>query len=233
MVEIGDRPVLWHIMKLFDHYGLDDFVVCAGYKAHVIVEWFADYRLLNKDVAFDFSDDTITYHDQQSEKWRVRVVDTGASTMTGGRLRRVKEHIGDGTFCMTYGDGVANVNIQDLIHFHQQEGREATMTVVQPPGRFGAVALRTEETAVKRFKEKPDGDGAWINGGYFVLEPGVIDRITDDATIWEQAPLQSLARDGELSAYRHTGFWHPMDTLHDVATLEALWESGQAPWKVW
>lgn len=233
MVEIGGWPILWHILKIYDRFGIRDFIVCAGYKGHMITEWFADYRLRTSDVIFDFSKDTIEYFDRPREDWRISVVDTGAETMTGGRLRRVRELVGSETFCFTYGDGVADIDIGRLIEFHREEGRAATMTVVQPPGRFGAVSLRDEQTGVERFMEKPSGDGAWINGGFFVLEPEVIDRVQDDRTVWEREPLRGLARDGELSAFRHDGFWQPMDTLRDKIYLESLWADGDPPWKWW
>lgn len=232
MVEIGGLPILWHILKIYSHHGIRDFIICAGYKGHMITQWFADYRLRTSDVTFDFSDDSIQYLSQGTEDWRVTVIDTGLDTMTGGRLRRVREHLGDETFCFTYGDGVSNIDIKDLVAFHRQEGRQATMTVVQPPGRFGAVTLHEEQTGVDRFMEKPEGDGAWINGGFFVLEPDVVDRVDGDGTVWERGPLRSLARDGQLTAYRHDGFWQPMDTLHDKTLLESLWEE-DPPWKVW
>lgn len=233
MVEIGGQPILWHILKLYSHHGIDDFIICAGYKASMITQWFASYRLRNSDVTFDFSDHSVSYDREASERWKVSVIDTGAESMTGGRLRRVRDHIGDETFCFTYGDGVADIDVAQLIQFHRDQGRQATMTVVQPPGRFGAVVLSPSQTQISSFREKPSGDGAWINGGFFVLEPEVIDRIADDSTVWEQEPLRSLAHDGELSAYRHTGFWHPMDTLRDSVFLETLWSSGDPPWKVW
>lgn len=233
MVEIGDMPVLWHIMKIYAHHGINEFVICAGYKGHVISEWFADYRLRISNVTFDLAAEAMEYHDKPDEDWMVSVIHTGHSTMTGGRLRRAREYIGDDTFCLTYGDGVADVDITELIGYHRAQGREATMTVVKPPGRFGAVTLDPTQTDVDSFKEKPDGDGAWINGGFFVLEPSVIDRIEGDSTVWEQDPLRSLAHDGQLSAYRHLGFWQPMDTLRDTMVLEELWASGDAPWKVW
>ena len=233
MVEIGEQPILWHILKMYSHYGINEFIICAGYKGHLINEWFANYRLRTSDVTFDFSDHSFDYHDRSTEKWKVTVIDTGVGSMTGGRLRRVREHVGDETFCFTYGDGVADVNIPELITFHREQGRQATMTVIQPAGRFGAVTLHTGQTSVDSFMEKPQGDGAWVNGGYFVLEPSVIDRIDDDSTVWEQEPLRSLAHDGELSAFRHTGFWQPMDTLRDKVLLESLWDAGSPPWKVW
>ncbi len=233
MVEIGEQPILWHILKTYSHYGITDFIICAGYKGHMISEWFANYRLRTADVTFDFSDHSMNYHEESTEKWKVSVVHTGEETMTGGRLQRVRDYIGDETFCFTYGDGVADINITELIDFHRTEGREATMTVVQPAGRFGAVSLHPGQTGVDSFMEKPQGDGAWINGGFFVLEPSAIDRIEGDATVWEQEPMRSLAHDGELSAYRHEGFWQPMDTLRDKVLLESLWDSGDPPWKVW
>lgn len=233
MVEIGDQPILWHILKTYSHYGVNEFIICTGYKGHMITEWFANYRLRTSDVTFDFATHSLEHNDRTTEDWKVSVIDTGASSMTGGRLRRVRDQIGDETFCFTYGDGVADIAIDALIDFHRTQDREATMTVVQPPGRFGAVTLREGQTGVDSFKEKPGGDGAWVNGGFFVLEPAAIDRITDDTTVWEQEPLRSLAQDGQLSAFRHDGFWQPMDTLHDKVLLESLWESGSPPWKVW
>ena len=233
MVEIGGQPILWHILKTYSRYGINEFIICAGYKGHMITEWFANYRLRTADVTFDFADHSFEFIERAAENWRVSVIQTGDSSMTGGRLRRVRDYIGDETFCFTYGDGVADIDISRLIAFHRAEGRQATMTVVQPPGRFGAVTLGEGQTGVEHFMEKPLGDGSWINGGYFVLEPGVIDRIEDDSTVWEQEPLRSLALDGELSAYRHTGFWQPLDTLRDKTMLEDLWDSGDPPWKVW
>jgi glucose-1-phosphate cytidylyltransferase len=232
MVEIGGLPILWHILKSYSHYGINEFVICAGYKGYMISEWFLNYRLRTADVTFDFAKDDVAYAGTRTEDWTVHVVHTGEQSMTGGRLRRVREHLDD-TFCLTYGDGVADVDIAALVDFHRSEGVEATMTVVQPPGRFGAVTLHEGQTTIDRFSEKPEGDGAWINGGFFVLEPAVIDRIEGDDTVWEQSPLRSLAHDGELAAYRHSGFWQPMDTLRDRMLLESLWESGEAPWKCW
>ena len=232
MVEVGGAPILWHIMKTYARHGIDDFVVCCGYKANVIKEWFASYYLTMRDVTFDLAKNEVEYHGPKAEQWRVTLIDTGEATMTGGRLRRIR-HLLDDTFCMTYGDGVADIDITDLIVFHQREGRSATMTVVQPPGRFGAVVLREEQTGIEHFSEKPAGDGAWINGGFFVLEPSVLDEIDDDSTVWEQGPLRRLAEKGQLSAYRHSGFWQPMDTLRDRQNLESLWSSGAAPWKCW
>lgn len=232
MVEIGGLPILWHIFKIFNRYGIKEFVVCAGYKGYMIAEWFSNYRLRMADVTFDFGHDEVVFRGDVTEDWKVHVVHTGEDSMTGGRLKRVSDFLDD-TFFFTYGDGVADVDLDALLSFHRAEGRTATMTVVQPPGRFGAVTLHDRQTNVDSFKEKPTGDGAWINGGYFVLEPDVVDRIEGDATVWEQEPLRSLASDGELSAFRHTGFWQPMDTLHDKAILESLWESGSPPWKTW
>ncbi|MFK5582842.1 glucose-1-phosphate cytidylyltransferase [Serinicoccus sp. LYQ131] len=233
MVEIGGLPVLWHIMKTYAAHGIDDFVVCCGYKGTVIKDWFVNYRRRMSDLTVDLGRDEVTVHTPHDEPWRVTLVDTGAETMTGGRLARVREHIGDETFCLTYGDGVADVDLTAEIDFHRQQGGLATMLAVQPPGRFGALVLGPDETRVDQFQEKPDGDGAWINGGYFVLEPAAIDTITGDDTVWEQGPLRELAHRGELSAFRHTGFWQPMDTLRDKNLLENLWAAGEAPWKVW
>jgi glucose-1-phosphate cytidylyltransferase len=233
MVEIGGMPILWHILKIYSRYGIDDFVICSGYKGHYIKRWFADYQFHVSDVSFDFNTGEVTHHGPVPEPWRVSVIDTGYASMTGGRLRRVADRLDGETFCFTYGDAVADVDIDDLLAFHRREGRLATMTVVQPPGRFGAVSLAEDQTGVNHFMEKPIGDGSWINGGYFVLEPEVIDRIDGDGTVFEQEPLRSLARDGQLSAYRHTGFWQPLDTLRDKIYLEGLWESGEALWKIW
>lgn len=233
MVEIGGMPILWHIMKTYAAHGVHDFVICCGYRGDTIKEWFAGYQLRHHDVTFDLRQNSVTYHQSRSEPWRVTLIDTGADTMTGGRLRRVAEHLGGETFCLTYGDGVSDVDIGASIAHHREQGREATMTVVQPPGRFGAVLLREGETRIDAFSEKTDGDGAWINGGFFVCEPSVIDRIAGDATVWEQEPLRGLAADGQLSAWRHRGFWQPMDTLRDKQYLEQLWSSGSPPWRVW
>jgi glucose-1-phosphate cytidylyltransferase len=233
MVEIGGQPVLWHIMKIYSAYGINDFIICCGYKGYVIKEYFANYFLRMSDVTFDMRFNQMNVHNGNAEPWRVTLVDTGESTMTGGRLRRVREHIGNEAFCFTYGDGVSNINIGELIEFHKSEKTLATLTATQPPGRFGAISLGQEQTKITSFHEKPGGDGAWINGGYFVLEPDVIDYIADDSTVWEQEPLQKLAQDEQLSAFKHSGFWQPMDTLKDKNYLEGLWKSGSAPWKVW
>lgn len=231
MVEIGGKPILWHIMKIYSCYGINDFIVCCGYKSHVIKEYFANYALNNSDVTFDMRTNSMQVHRNQTEPWKVTLVNTGHNTMTGGRLKRVKEYIGDETFCMTYGDGLSNINIQEAIDFHRANGRKATLTAVQQPGRFGVFNLPENETKIDSFQEKPDGsEMPWINGGYFILEPEVLDYIDDDDTTWEKEPLESLAREGELSAYKHTGFWQPMDTLRDKNVLEELWQSGKAPW---
>ena len=238
MVEIGGRPVLWHILKLYSHHGINDFVICCGYKGYVIKEYFANYFLHMSDVTFDLAANRMEVHRQEAEPWRVTLVDTGDNTATGGRLKRVAEHLGDASFCLTYGDGVADVDIAESIAFHRQHGRLATVTAVQPPGRFGNMRLGEGDgdsgSSVEGFEEKPPGEGGqWINAGFFVLEPAVLDLIADDSTTWELEPLQALAERGELQAYRHRGFWRPMDTLRDKTQLEELWARGQAPWKLW
>jgi glucose-1-phosphate cytidylyltransferase len=231
MIEIGGRPILWHIMKIYSHYGVNDFVVCLGYKGYVIKEYFANYFLHMSDVTFDVSENRMEVHQRHAEPWRVTLIDTGQDTLTGGRLRRVREYVGDESFCFTYGDGVSDVDVGSLIRFHRSDRALATLTAIQPPGRYGAVSL--EGARVTRFAEKPAGDEAWINGGFFVLEPKAIDCIDGDQTSWESDALARLARDGELKAYKHTGFWQAMDTLRDKNQLEELWQSGKAPWKVW
>lgn len=233
MVEVGGRPILWHIMSEYAAHGITDFIVCCGYKGTVIKEWFADYAMRYSDMTFHLGTGDVTIHKRDVEDWNVTLVHTGGQSMTGGRLKRVREFIGDETFCFTYGDGVSDVDITKTVEFHKAHGGKATMTVVQPPGRFGAISLGAQEDRIESFKEKPDGDGAWVNGGYFVLEPSVIDYIDGDDTVWEQAPLQNLATDGELHAYKHAGFWQPMDTIHDKNKLEKMWADGKAPWKVW
>ncbi|MEL6262451.1 MAG: glucose-1-phosphate cytidylyltransferase [Cyanobacteria bacterium J06626_6] len=233
MVEIGGKPILWHIMKIYSHYGITDFIVCCGYKGYVIKEYFANYFLHMSDITFDLGLNQMHVHKGKAEPWRVTLVDTGDATMTGGRLKRVREHLGSEDFCFTYGDGVSNVNIAELIEFHKQQGTLATLTAVQPPGRFGAISLEKEQIKITHFREKPAGDGAWVNGGFFVLNPQVIDYIDDEAISWEREPLQKLAHLEELSAYRHDGFWQPMDTLRDKHYLDRLWQSQEAPWKVW
>jgi len=232
MVEIGGKPILWHIMKLYSHHGLSDFVICLGFKGYVIKEYFANYWLHTSDVTFDLGANQIITHERNTENWRVTLVDTGLETMTGGRLKRVTQYLEKGEpFCMTYGDGVGDVDIAKLVDFHREHGRKATVTATTAPGRFGA--LRMEGTAVEGFQEKPVGDGAWINGGFFVLSPEVLSLINGDSTVWEREPMEKLAASGELTAYKHPGFWQPMDTLREKNQLEALWESGRAPWKVW
>lgn len=232
MVEIGGHPILWHIMKIYAHYGLTDFVVCLGYKGYMIKEYFANYVLHNSNVTIDLARHEIEFHNNAAEPWRVTLVDTGARTMTGGRLKRVSQYLaGADRFCMTYGDGVADVDIGALLDFHDAQGRQATMTAVLPPGRFGSAVLDGDQVA--RFAEKPRGDGGYINGGFFVLSPGVLDLIDGDETTWEAGPLERLAATEELAAFRHDGFWLPMDTLRDKMVLDDLWKSGEAPWKVW
>jgi glucose-1-phosphate cytidylyltransferase len=233
MVEIGGKPILWHIMKIFSFHGINEFIICLGYKGFVIKEFFANYFLHMSDVTFDIKNNRMDVHRNDAEPWVVSLVDTGEKTMTGGRLKRVREYIGEETFCFTYGDGVSDVDITDLINFHREQKTLATLTAVQPPGRFGAFSLSEGQTKVLGFKEKPAGEGAWINGGFFILEPGVIDYIKEDSTVWEKEPLQNMARSGMLSAYRHHGFWHSLDTLRDKYILEEIWQSGQAPWRVW
>ncbi|MCP5536768.1 MAG: glucose-1-phosphate cytidylyltransferase [Akkermansiaceae bacterium] len=231
MVEIGGRPILWHIMKIYSAQGINEFIICAGYKGYMIKEYFANYFLHMSDVTFNMGNNSMEVHHARAESWKVTIVDTGDSTMTGGRIRRVKDYIGDETFCCTYGDGVGDVDIKKLIEHHRTEGREATLTGVQPPGRFGAIKLSGHK--VRAFQEKPEGDGSWINGGFFVFEPSVIDRIAADATILEREPLEGLARDEQLSIYLHQGFWLPMDTLRDKTQLEEMWQNNKAPWKLW
>ena len=233
MVEIGGRPIIWHIMKIYAAHGIVDFVIAAGYKGYMIKEYFANYFLHSADVTFDLGRNEMVTHTSTAEPWRVTIIDTGEKTMTGGRLKRLAQHLDDGTFCMTYGDCVSDVDLTKLVEFHQEQGTLATMTAVQPPGRFGALTLHENETRIDTFHEKPHGDGAWVNGGFFVLEPGALAAIADDATVWEREPLEEMAQQGNLAAYRHTGFWQPMDTLRDRMVLEQLWESGEPPWRVW
>jgi glucose-1-phosphate cytidylyltransferase len=233
MVEIGGQPILWHIMKIYAHYGINDFIICLGYKGYMIKEFFANYFLHRSDVCFDLKNNKMDILQNGVEPWKVTLIDTGEKTMTGGRLRRVKHLIGNETFCFTYGDGVSNIDIGRLIQFHKDQKLLATLTAVQPPGRFGAFRLGHDETKISSFKEKPRGDGAWVNGGFFVLEPSVVDLVDDDSTVWEKKPLEKLAEEGMIAAYKHYGFWQPMDTLRDKHLLEELWNSGKAPWKVW
>lgn len=232
MIEIGGKPILWHIMKIYSQHGINDFVICCGYKGYVIKEYFANYFLHMSDITFDMANNQMQIHQQKAEPWKVTLVNTGEETMTGGRLKRVADYVKDEeAFCFTYGDGVSDVDITKLIAFHRGNKVKATLTAVLPPGRFGALDI--DGTKIRSFKEKPKGDGAMINGGFFVLSPDVISLIQDDTTIWERAPLETLANQGELAAYQHTGFWQPMDTLRDKTLLEELWASGQAPWKSW
>ncbi len=231
MIEIGGKPILWHIMKGYSAHGVSDFVICLGYKGYVIKEYFANYFLHMCDVTFDIARNEMEVHQSMAEPWRVTLVETGEETMTGGRLQRVLGYVDDGDFCFTYGDGVADVDISALMTFHREHGAIATVTAVQPPGRFGA--MEVDGDRILRFQEKPRGDGAWINGGFFVLSPEVGRYLDGDDTVWEQEPLRRLAEDGQLSSFRHKGFWQPMDTLRDKRHLEELWESGEAPWKVW
>jgi glucose-1-phosphate cytidylyltransferase len=231
MVEIGGRPILWHVMKIYAAHGIMDFVVCLGYKGYLIKEYFANYFLHMSDVTFDMSKNKMEVHEGKAEPWKVTLVDTGDNTQTGGRLGRVRRYLEDSTFCMTYGDGVSDVNMKALLEFHRQHGKRATVTAVQPPGRFGAMEI--DGNAVHHFLEKPKGGEGWINGGFFVLEPGVLDLISGDDTYWEKSPMETLAQQGQLQAYRHHGFWQPMDTMRDKTLLESLWVSGKAPWKVW
>ena len=231
MVEIGGKPILWHILKIYSAHGVNEFVICCGYKGYMIKEYFANYFLHMSDVTFDMSNNDMQIHQKKAEPWKVTLVDTGENTQTGGRLMRVRPYLGQDDFCFTYGDGVGNVNLTELIRFHKSHGKKATVTAVQPPGRFGALDLR--DTRVLNFVEKPHGDSMYINGGFFVLNPSVIDLIADDQTIWERTPVETLASRGELQAYKHDGFWQPMDTLRDKMHLEDLWLSGRAPWNVW
>jgi glucose-1-phosphate cytidylyltransferase len=233
MVEIGGRPILWHIMKIYSAHGINDIIVCCGYRGYIIKEYFANYFLHMSDVTFDVANNRMEVHNKRAEPWRITLVDTGEETMTGGRLRRVRDFLDDETFCFTYGDGVGDVDITRLVAFHREEKVLATMTAVKPPGRFGAIALEPGQRRIDAFREKPRGDGTFINGGFFVLEPGAIDYIASDSTTWEREPLEDLARSGNLAAYPHEGFWQPMDTLRDRKLLEDLWASGAAPWKVW
>jgi glucose-1-phosphate cytidylyltransferase len=230
MVEIGGKPVLWHIMKSYAKHGIDDFIICCGYKGYIIKEYFANYALHSSDVTFDMRNNTMEVHTSSAEPWKVTLIDTGESTMTGGRLKRVAPYLaGEEAFCFTYGDGVSDVDIGALVAFHRAHGRKATLTATQPPGRFGALNL--DGSCIVSFQEKPQGDGAWINGGYFVLSPDVIDYIDGDTTVWEKQPMEQLAQEGQMEAFFHDGFWQPMDTLRDAVYLNELWASGKAPWK--
>ena len=232
MIEIGGKPILWHIMKVYSSHGVNDFIICCGYKGYLIKEYFANYFLHMSDVTFDMSKNKMEVHQRHAEPWRVTLIDTGEATMTGGRLKRISNYLrNEDAFCFTYGDGVADIDITGLIAFHKSHGKHATVTAVQPPGRYGALARKGDE--VRGFLEKPRGDGGWINGGFFVLSPNVLDYIADDDTSWEGEPLTRLAKDGELHAFEHFGFWQPLDTLRDKTHLENLWSAGKAPWKIW
>jgi glucose-1-phosphate cytidylyltransferase len=233
MVEIGGRPILWHIMKIYSAHGINDFVICCGYKGYMLKEYFANYFLYQADCRFDLKNNRMDVLRNGVEPWTVTLIDTGEHTMTGGRLKRVREYIGNETFCFTYGDGVSDLNLKDLIAFHRSQKALVTLTATLPPGRFGAITLGATQTHVSSFREKPDGDGAWINGGFFVVEPSAIDYIDGDDTMWEKEPLNRLAHEGLLAAFKHDGFWNPMDTLRDKVVLDELWNSGRAPWKVW
>lgn len=234
MVEIGDRPILWHIMKMYAHYGFTDFVVCLGYKAFMIKEYFANYYMHQTDMVVDLKNNRVAYLKSGAEPWIITLVDTGLATMTGGRIKRIRDCVGNEPFMLTYGDGVANVDIRHIVEFHARHGRKATMTAVQQAGRFGALQIDEQDAiTITAFQEKPRGDGAWINGGFFVLQPDIFEYIENDQTIWERTPLETLAAQGQLCAYRHQGFWQCMDTVRDKTLLENLWHSGTAPWKVW
>ncbi|PIQ13478.1 MAG: glucose-1-phosphate cytidylyltransferase [Hydrogenophilales bacterium CG_4_9_14_3_um_filter_59_35] len=232
MVEIGGKPILWHVMKIYSAHGINDFIICLGYKGYMIKEYFANYFLHMSDVTIDIKHNKLEIHQNSAEPWRVTLVDTGENTMTGGRLKRVSQYLDDEDFCLTYGDGVGDVDITRLVNFHKDQGRLVTLTATQPPGRFGALNLESGSKVVS-FQEKPHGDGSWINGGFFILSPKVIEYIESDATIWERDPMEKLAAEGQMSAYLHHGFWQPMDTLRDKNHLEELWASGKAPWKTW
>lgn len=233
MVEIGEMPILWHIMKYYSHYGVNEFVVLCGYKGHIIKEFFESYLMRTSTVEFDFGENSMKVLDSKCEEWKVTLVDTGVQTMTGGRLKRALKYLGDKPFFLTYGDGVCDVNLDALLDQHNETDALVTLTAVQPPGRFGAITLSANQTAIREFHEKPQGDGAWINGGYFVVDPKAIEYIKNDGDSWEQEPLGEIAKQGKLSAYKHLGFWQPMDTLRDKHCLESLWEEHNAPWKVW
>ena len=233
MVEIGGKPILWHIMKIYSSHGFNEFIICCGYKGYMIKEYFANYFIHQADITVDLGKNSIEVHKSKAEPWKITLVDTGLNTMTGGRIKRIRDYIGNKSFMLTYGDGVSNVNIRSLVDFHRKNGKKATITAVQPSGRFGAISL-TEEYTVKSFTEKPAADGAWVNGGFFVLDPGIFDYIReDDATVWERSPLEDLANDNQLAAFKHNGFWRPMDTLRDRIELDNMWNTGKAEWKIW
>lgn len=233
MIEIGSRPILWHIMKMYSAHGINDFIICCGYRGHMIKEYFANYFLHSADVTLDIQNNKMEVHGHIAEPWKVTLIDTGEKSGTGGRLKKVAPHLGKETFCFTYGDGVSSVNIKDLVAFHKKQGTLATLTAVQPPARFGSFTLAEGQSKIGQFREKPQGDGAWVNGGFFVLEPGALDYIESESTFWEAEPLERLARDGQLAAFKHRGFWQCMDHLRDKIILEEMWTAGKAPWKVW
>ena len=231
MIEIGTKPILWHILKIYSSFGIKDFIVCCGYKGYVIKEYFANYFLHNSDVTFHMDENRMDVHQKNVESWKITLIDTGEFTMTGGRLKRIKNYLNNETFCFTYGDGLSDINIDSLVKFHKSHKKLATLTAVQPPGRYGSLKLDNEK--IVGFSEKPKGDGGWINGGFFVLEPEVIDFVSDDSTIWENEPLENLSNQEQLMSYFHSGFWQPMDTLRDKRQLEKLWQNNKAPWKSW
>lgn len=231
MIEIGGKPILWHIMKIYSTHGINDFIICCGYKGYLIKEYFANYFLHMSDVTFNMRNNSMDVHNERAENWKVTLVDTGENTMTGGRVKRIAEYLDEEPFCLTYGDGVSSVDISKSIEFHKNHGKEATLTATLPPGRFGA--LKFNGNLIEKFEEKPQGDGAFINGGFFILNRSVLKRIKGDNTVWEQEPLKDLANDGQLMAFKHEGFWQPMDTLREKQKLEEMWDSNNAPWKVW
>lgn len=233
MIEIGGKPILWHIMKTYSHYGYNDFIICCGYKGYIIKEYFHHYYLHNSDMTINLNDNTVDYHNSKSEPWKVTLVDTGLNTMTGGRIKRIQKYLGNETFMLTYGDGVSNVDINELTKFHKKNKRFATLTTVQPSGKFGSLDIDESKNEVKSFHEKPKGDGSWINGGFFVLEPEIFNYIENDSTIWEREPLEKIASERQLISFKHHDFWKPMDTLRDKTELESLWNTGKARWKVW
>lgn len=236
MVEIGGKPILWHIMKIYSHYNINEFIICCGYKGYVIKEYFSNYFLHMSDVTYDFSENKMHVHKQNAENWKVTLVDTGEKTLTGGRIKRIREYINGEPFCLTYGDGLSDIDVAKSIEFHKSQNSLVTLTAVQQPGRFGAFSLGNKETKVSSFREKPTGNGhedAWINGGFFIVEPEAIDQIAGDHISWEREPIETIAKSGKLSAFKHRGFWHPMDTLHDKNVLEDLWQNNKAPWKIW
>jgi glucose-1-phosphate cytidylyltransferase len=236
MIEVGDMPILWHIMKTFSSQGFNDFIICCGYKGYMIKEYFMNYYLLKSDISVNLKDNTLSILNHQIEPWKVTLIETGDNTMTGGRIKRIREHVGNERFFLTYGDGLSNIDLNKLLDFHLQQNVFLTLSAVQPPGRFGAFSLEDDKNLIRHFREKPKGDGqdtAWINGGFFVAEPAIFNYIEGDLTVWEREPMEKMAQEGKLAAYRHSGFWHPMDTLRDKQMLDSLWNSSDAPWKLW